>query len=509
MDFQIIESQRSLPGRGAGVHGRPETETGQGELYRIMGQLGGTLADIGQKIYIKEGVAEVTQKLSEANEAYLEMRKQLVNETDPEKYWQTFTTTSSRLASAEIKNGWAKERYKTAFAALQNSQAKAVLSDWERQVDENYNWALANFDSQIIKSGNMNTAKAFYDKQVKDGLMLKDEAEIRIGVVEAKVKARMHADTQQALSAYAYEEPETVLSWKNSKDMMKVFPDSEPTDLTWIQGVARNAITIRNQQKEVNVSKYYNIVDGLAAQSIDMDMPEGQRPTSADVLRQIQQLPDLTNEEKTALVKKYNESVRIWSDTGTNPFKTTANQTKFVQMKYDALDGKLTEKQIREAEGRDISLPDADKLRNIMQGKGIARASEETEGDNIIKSVLSRPGVVKDKYQDAMIEEGYRRFHNAIEAAKAEEHPLGRWELKKEALSIAEELKKQKSIKVEELTPIVTPEELSFRGLPMGESLGLGEIWDDLSAESRTAALDLLIKGATPEQLIAYYKSKK
>ena len=37
---------------------------------------------------------------------------------------------------------------------------------------------------------------------------------------------------------------------------------------------------------------------------------------------------------------------------------------------------------------------------------------------------------------------------------------------------------------------------------------GLDEIWDDLDDDSRRAAMELIVKGATPEQLIAHYKKK-
>jgi hypothetical protein len=45
--------------------------------------------------------------------------------------------------------------------------------------------------------------------------------------------------------------------------------------------------------------------------------------------------------------------------------------------------------------------------------------------------------------------------------------------------------------------------------VPLSETLGLEDIWDELNKEERQSAVHLLAQGATAAQLIAHYKKAK
>ena len=86
MEFTITDTQRSLPGTSTGVQGSYSTNTGQGEVYRQMGNIGGQIGEFGEKWYKLQGEAELVQKISEANEGFQNLQNDLISESDPEQY---------------------------------------------------------------------------------------------------------------------------------------------------------------------------------------------------------------------------------------------------------------------------------------------------------------------------------------------------------------------------------------------------------------------------------------
>ena len=101
-------------------------------------------------------------------------------------------------------------------------------------------------------------------------------------------------------------------------------------------------------------------------------------------------------------------------------------------------------------------------------------------------------------------------IENAIAAGK----PLGRRDIMIKALEIGKQQRaKLDKMKTTKEVPKV-PYKLGTNPPPAkdnrrGWRFGLDEIWDDLDAESRKSAVNLLDQGATPQQLIDYYKKKK
>jgi len=420
-DFQIIESQRSLPGTSTGVHGRPTTETGQGEVYRAMGNFGAALGDLGVKLYKVQGEAELTQKMFEANETFQKLHKDILTETDPEKYEQMFDEAWQKVESAEVKNGYARQRYQSALPALQKSQMSAMLSAYEGRIRENHEMAVSFAEAQAIRSGNTNALEKLLKSQVDMGYMTRDEAGLRITIVNDKVKQKLHMNSQQELSAFAYENPETVLSWKNADDMLKAFPNALSTDLTWIQGVAQNKLAIERRQNAINTSRYYGVVHDLAAKSIDQNIPPDQRPQTSDVLMQIQQL-DLSPQQKTELVDEYNDAVKIWSQTGENLYGSRPT-SKFAEIRQKVLDKQIrSELEIQEWTGKvdGYGLPQESYLLRLYNGdESSAKAFEDSDSAKLLKELFDDWGrtIYSPVAATILREKGYRLLQDAIDSS--------------------------------------------------------------------------------------------
>lgn len=462
-DFQIIESQRSLPGAGTGIHQRPVTETGQGEMYRVLGDLGAGVFKLGQIAYEKQAIAETTQKTFEANEEFIKMHQAMAEENDPEKYWQMFDDTWQRVSSADVKNPEARERYNAALVQMRKGQAMSVLAEYRSRTDENYRMATANIEAQAITKRNPAIFENYGKMQAQKGRMGKDEYEIRLDKVRDDVKSGLHSDAQQSLSTFAYQYPETILSWKTADDMMKNFPNAKPTDLTWIQGVAQNAINIRTIQKNERISKYYGEVNRLAAQSFDKSIPPEQRPPPTNVVQQILKLDgDLTDEDRIALVKEYNTAFEILNKTGVDLYSNRPTD-KYQEMRTKVLSGQVkNELEIRQWTGKQdgYGLPQENDLIDLFNGK--ASTSKAFEDSAVVKNVLypsingisfagkELPGDLKAYAREYAL----RLLEDAINRA---EPPMKEREKREEAIRISRNIKQMVESGTFEIEPETLP----------------------------------------------------
>jgi hypothetical protein len=521
MAFEIVPTERSLPSRGPSVFGRPSTDTGGDLTSRALGQFGGALGKVGEDLYRVQGEAELTQKMFEANETFQNLHKELLTETDPEKYEPKFEEAWQKVENVEIKNAWARRRYRLAMPDYRMSQQTAVAEAYAKRVKENHKMAVSYAEAQAVRSGNLNSLTSLLNTEVEEGYMLPEHKELLIETTALEAQDRKHGANQQALSKFAYEDPETVLSWKTADDMQKAFPDAIPTDLTWIQGVAQDALNIGNRQKQLKLNKYSGMIHQLAADSIDSigkNISPDQTTTVPAVIKKIISL-DLEPQETTALLDEYNDAVKVWGQSGVNPYKETMNYTVKEQMKNDAIDGKLTEKQIRDAIGRDISSSDADELRRLIKGEGASKALENTAAGKILDDLWN--GYQKESFEktekiDWLKEESLRLLEDAI----AGNPDMTDREKKEQSMRIYLNLKiRAEAGNIEFVPEALTGAYESGRSLDkaVAENIkyqktsppGLEGIWDNLDADSKKGALDLLAQGERPEDLIAFYKRKQ
>jgi len=495
MSFQIIESNRSLPSQGPNVHGNVSTDTGAGMTARAYGGLGTGLANLGEGLFIAQGQAELTQKMAEAKEKISKMYLDLEKETDPERYDQVFQETWSEIEGSEVKNGWASREWKLRLPDLKARQEEVIGLAKREQVRENHTIALANAEAEATRTGNMKVYETLLQKQVAEKWISEDAAELKRNEVR-------HKSSQQAMSSFAYQSPESVLAWKSAEDMQKVYKYALPTDLTWIQGVAQNVLRDREYRRGKLQEQQIQEIHAKASQAIP--------PSPKDMADFIHGKTNLSPAQQTKAMEEFNKALGIWHKTDQNPYMTTTDYAYFEQMKWDAIDGKMTEQKIRAAIPDKISSPAGDELRRIMKEGPTAKDFEDSSAAKYLKEMIDLPGIIQNK-KPILREKGYRLLQDAIKKSPT---PMTDREKKEAALRIYYNLKAESLITPEEASAILTEEEKRERvgrrpeDVPLGVTLGLQEIWGKLDDASKRAALDLLSKGATPEQLIAHFKRK-
>jgi hypothetical protein len=204
----------------------------------------------------------------------------------------------------------------------------------------------------------------------------------------------------------------------------------------------------------------------------------------------------------------------IVANGGQNWLKTTHKPSVKAELRKDILSGRITDDAFiwQKVGENGISESDATLLSKMIPDVGSARDYRDNEAaqtyDRLFKRAVDKIEIVftSAQQEDLAFETGHRWLEdwqkNNPEATMREQD--------EQAMRIVQKIRE----KAEAGRLPTTIEGLpGARRAPIspstGHMIGLGEIWDDLDAESRLAAIRLLGQGAKPEELIAHFKSKK
>lgn len=211
-------------------------------------------------------------------------------------------------------------------------------------------------------------------------------------------------------------------------------------------------------------------------------------------------------------IPKFQRAFEIFDKTGENLFDSRYT-IKFAEIREGIINGTANEKEIRNWTGKEdgYGITQEDYLLKLLNGKeSKVKAFEDSVAGKYFEEMIQDWGkdwVLPETNINMLRERGFRLLQDEIEAA---DPPLTDRQKKEATLRIFNNIKNEQITTEPEF--LLTPKELEerkYKGTSSGRTYGLEEIWDELDFESQKAALGLLAKGATPEQLIAHFKKKK
>jgi hypothetical protein len=149
-------------------------------------------------------------------------------------------------------------------------------------------------------------------------------------------------------------------------------------------------------------------------------------------------------------------------------------------MKRRAREKTLTEEEIYRWEGDvdGVSIIDADKLRNILSEKDDAsKTAQEIKSEGLIEDIIKTTPLGSVEFEEPLPEE-YKIF------------------------GIRKALRQYNDWRAAQEGPI-KPEDV-----PIGKSLGLESIWDELTDIEKRHALRILAQGRTSQEIIDYFNEQ-
>jgi len=238
--------------------------------------------------------------------------------------------------------------------------------------------------------------------------------------------------------------------------------------------------------------------------SVNPKLPADQKLTYMEILEKITNAADnglFVDAAQPRELHRFADSVF----SGNDSYKKTQNPKLYWEDYTKAIDNGITEREVRNHVGENgYSVSDYEKIMEVLNGtSGKAKAYENSvAGKELIGLVGTLPFAVENEQEMTNFAQQKAKIY--YENAVKENPDWTEMDKRMEALRISRRLRREL-----ESGDLIIEMENKLLNQPVGVALGLQEIWDKLDDESKKAALDLLIKGAKPEQLIAHYKSKK
>jgi hypothetical protein len=397
-------------------------------MAAAIGGMGAAMFQVGGQMWQVQAAKQFSEHRLDTTREANKLMAQIEANHDPEAIAEYTNQFYEYARNKEIPNGLAARRYQE-WVNLSMPEIESAVAAKKRKITVD-DWTAHGLEltAEAERTGNSSAIEAYYKDGVRAGMVDSDTA---AGTI-IKVK---EAITYQNGLSWAWTDPEGLQAAITTKDGKLSIPGSgfTPEQVIALQANAKGAINFREQQQEKALSALYGKADEMASNNIS--------PQDMKTWVRSQNIPP---KEQTAVMKRYLTSLDVWNATGTNPYTTRLDNAKFKQMQEDAIDGKLSEKQIREEVGKTITIPDGDKLRDILNNKGTQTAFEDTQAAKYIEELVTTLSGVADKGQIPILrEKGYRLLYNAIKMADLKGHPLTEREKKETALRIFNDLEKE------------------------------------------------------------------
>jgi len=205
--YPINRSTGSVPGVSGGVSQSFSTDTGAGAIGQAVRGLGQTAFDVNSVIFRKQGEAELTESMSNANDDISQMFLSFETNQDENTYEEKWNQTFNKIKQREPKNGWARQQYRKAMFNVKDKIGGAVQSSITKRVDDKHDWAVSRMEANAIQSGNIEALRRGLAGFVKSGTMSQEEMAYRMSraqpAADKRAKEIGAAEFEQAIQQEA------------------------------------------------------------------------------------------------------------------------------------------------------------------------------------------------------------------------------------------------------------------------------------------------------------------
>jgi hypothetical protein len=357
-----------------------------------------------------------------------------------------------------VKNGWARRRYKEALVPLRKSQSSAVAQAYVGRVRENHEWAIASLESQYIQG---KSTRASLEKLLQSHKQFE-------GITDQEIDARLNqADISRDIFARREQEKELVR-------IVGTNPDE----------------VLRVTQEAIKNGKVPDNILGIPTHNLKMGhMREAKNLAIHDIQvreKKNRELNNVVSQQMNDHAWNLTPASVVAQELAANENLTSEQRIAHLDEFFESLDTRL----------KVDKKPDAQQFEDEAVVKNVLNPMIKGMPTTGLYEISEAKRTFMQEYGLRLLEDSVRTKQLKTEREKREE-----------AVRIYLNLRQMfEAGEFEEIRP---------RDLPGAKKpkrhiwkFGLDEIWDKLDAKSRRKAVELLDRGATPEQLISHYKSK-
>jgi len=430
--FPIYRTEKTLPGVGPNVTGRVNFDTGAGQMAAAIGRMGEVMFQVGGQMWQVQADQQYSEATAELRRKQNELQARIEANPDEDTYQEEMTRTLDEMEnipeSLHLKNRLAARKFGLYLEVAKPEIENYVATKTKQRIDDKWWGTYYDRMAEAERTGNISA----FESLGRSGIGTVEEMNEKV-LTKDLVDLKNTIEYNNGLN-WALTDPEGLLDAITTKDGKLYLPNHSftPGQIIALRANAEGTINFRERRNNEATTALYGEADKKASNNT----------TPEEMKTWVKGLP-ITPQEQTAVMKRFLASSEIWNTTGTNPYTTRQDNAKFKQMQEDAIDGKMTEAQIREEVGKTITINDGDALRNLINGKGTQKGFEDSAAAKYLEELVNSMTTLLPKKKPVLREKGYRLLYNAIEEAEQKKTPLTEWEKKEVALRVFNGLEKE------------------------------------------------------------------
>jgi hypothetical protein len=491
----------NYPGTSTGI--RWDVDIGEDNLWASIGQLAKTGMDIELQRNALQAETELQDAILKAEDEMLQLADRLRENEDESTYQSQLDQSIGTMNTFMPKNRLAAQGY--------SAWIKDQTPGWKKKVNESMVLRLtAKWDAtrktlaaKALETGSMTPLRIHMQTGIATGQVTQEES-------DEFLRQTAHGVEVEAAKRYAMRFPDEAL--KSIKaDKMEGFVALTPDDIEAVRGTANRAL--------YQDSKALEAAQDKAGREMIVALWNGELTDLQDVTNALDK-----NLITPTMAKYLRES--ILSPKDATPAEALRAETE-VRNDLDRYQlGEITKHEALESLYKNADALGKEKgsslLSKIYEEPDKALAEMKREGKSLMEEYIRTKepisGLFSDNKQEIMMTaEAQLLLDLAIEEAAKRKKPMGRRDIMIEAMRIGK-AQREKLDRMGEEETISVPTHLGTipakplrkpESVPLSETLGLEDIWDELNKEERQSAVHLLAQGATAAQLIAHYKKAK
>ena len=299
--FDIVRTQRTLPGVGPNVPGRVNFDTGAADIAQGIGAFGRGMANLGETMIKIQADKEFSEATLAAGRELNSLSAFIRDNHDLEAIDDRKAETFDRLANMEIKNGLGQRKYQQWLNQSMPTIEQNIEAQKRRVVVDDWMGSLTKTEAKAIDAGSMVAVESMVAMGQAENILTSKEARQHLTSTEYGIYLKLAQDNPDAALA--------LVEGGKVEGSQYLGPDHARA----IRAGANAQLAENQRTRDKLSSALIEDVNRLAA--------EGK--SQAEVRELIMETVGVSNAHKTEYMKIYLNGMQIWHDTNINPYEDT------------------------------------------------------------------------------------------------------------------------------------------------------------------------------------------
>lgn len=245
--FDIVRTERSLPGQGPGVYGNVNFDTGAAALAQGIGAFGRGMANLGATMLKIQADTEFSEATLDARRQVNEMSTFIKGNHDVEDIAEQQDQLFDALQERDFKSGLAARNYQRWLNNALPGIEQGIANQVRRVQVDDWHAIGSELQAEAVRTRNVSAVTEYYRGGVANGTISNTDA-------TNLIRQTRHDAELRAAESFAMNFPKQALE-DIKGDKFKNFPGLNPKEVLALEGIATRTLYKRSKELEAAQDK--------------------------------------------------------------------------------------------------------------------------------------------------------------------------------------------------------------------------------------------------------------